>query len=120
MQLKFCPQCGGMEISPAQAGDKCRRCNYLGPMDHGSMDRINEVRKRYRGGAAPAMGLPSANTSPSTSASAASAGGLSGLLPSNSGAPSTPKLVPSNAGAQQLAERLKALKGKSTGDVEFL
>lgn len=115
MQLKFCPQCGGMEISPAQAGDKCRRCNYLGPMDHGSMDRINEVRKRYRGGGAPAMGLPSANPNPNTPS-----GGLSGMLPSGSGAPASPKLVPSNAGAQQLAERLKALKGKSTGDVEFL
>lgn len=103
-----------MEISPAQNGDKCRRCNYLGPMDHGSMDRINEVRKRFRGGGAPAMGLPSSNSSPSAGT------GLSGMASAVKGSAAPTVGTPLNAGAQQLGERLKALKGKSTGDVEFL
>ncbi len=113
----------------AQAGETCKRCRYHGPMDVGSIDHINEVRKRFSRGGTQAPGLPSANagasansniSSPSRAGAPSVGGGLSGMSASIKFDPSAPKPIPSDAGNKMLAERLKALKGKSTGDVEFL
>ena len=118
-----------MELQMAQAGETCKRCRYHGPMDHGSMDRINEVRKRFSRGGTQAPGLPSANAganpnsnvaSPARAGAPSVGGGLSSMSASIKFDPVTPKPIPSDSGNKMLAERLKALKGKSTGDVEFL
>lgn len=90
MQFKYCPQCGSMEFVSSQNGIKCKKCLFPGPMKEGRMDEINEIKKR-----APKMAaLPSAN---------AAAGQALNKTTAN-----------------ELAERLKALKGKSSEDVEFL
>jgi hypothetical protein len=93
------------------------------------MDRINEVRKRFSRGGTQAPGLPSSNagasahadvSSPPRSGAPSIGGGLSGMSASIKFDPAAPKPIPSDSGNKMLAERLKALKGKSTGDVEFL
>ena len=112
MQFKFCPQCGGMEITPSQAGERCRRCNYTGSMSNGPMDKINEIRKRFSRGSS----TPIANSTPRPAGA-----GLGGLIgASKSSSPETMHVPGQGPTQSEIAERLKALKGKSTSDVEFL
>lgn len=110
MQLKFCPQCGGMEIIPSQSGEKCKRCNYMGAMEFGSMERINEIRKRF-GRSGPSGGTSSSN---------ATGAGLGGLIGAKSSVPTNMHVPGQGPTQSEIAERLKSLKGKSTSDVEFL
>ena len=85
MQFTYCPECGSMDFVSIPNGFQCRKCHFLGPMSEGSMDKINEVRKRS----------PRPNRAPA----------------------SPPSASPS---VKELADRLKALKGKSTNEAEFL
>lgn len=88
MQFKYCPQCGNLDFKQDVNGPVCIKCHYAGTLPEGSMDKINEIRKRSRAaGAAPMPSKPTINTDTSV---------------------------------QELALRLKNLKGKSTEDVEFL
>ncbi len=80
-----------MEFVSSQNGPKCKKCLFPGPMKEGPMNEINEAKKRAPRTASAA--LPSA-----------SAGGQS----------------LNQTTANELAARLKALKGKSSEDVEFL
>ncbi len=87
MQFKYCPQCGSMDFARAANGPQCRKCQYTGPLPEGSMDKINEIRRR---------------------------------APKSVSMPVKPVNEDSSASMKQLAEKLKALKGKSTNEVEFL
>lgn len=88
MQFKYCPQCGSMDFASTQNGQRCRKCSHPGPFPEGSMEKINEVKKR-----APRSSTPAPSAQPAENASQS---------------------------MRELAEKLKSLKGKSTGDVEFL
>ena len=85
----------------------------MGAMDRGSMDRINEIRKRFgRGNSASSSGA----SSPSVQGA-----GLGGLIGANKSSIPMNMHVPGQGPTQsEIAERLKSLKGKSTSDVEFL
>lgn len=87
MQFRYCPQCGSMDFVSVQNGQRCRKCSHPGPFPEGSMEKINEIKKR----------APRSVTAPTKA-------------PSESASQSM----------KELAEKLKSLKGKSTGDVEFL
>lgn len=88
MQFKYCPQCGSMDFAPTQNGQRCRKCSHPGPFPEGSMEKINEIKRR----------------APRTTPSAAPA----------------QQAENASQSMRELAEKLKSLKGKSTGDVEFL
>jgi hypothetical protein len=79
-----------MEFVSGQNGPKCRKCLFPGPMKEGPMNEINEAKKRAPRGM--------------TASPSASVGGQS----------------LNQTTANELAARLKALKGKSSEDVEFL
>ena len=91
MQFKYCPQSGSLEHSQTNNRPQCRKCRYAGRMDEGPMDKINEIRKR--------------------------AGRVAAAGPSNAAKPNPEQTKQT---MNELAERLKSLKGKSTEDAEFL
>lgn len=87
MQFKYCPQCGSMDFASSVNGPVCRKCSYHGPLPEGSMEKINEIKKRAPRNISASAPVQSENASQSM---------------------------------KELAAKLKSLKGKSTGDVEFL
>ena len=87
MQFKYCPQCGSMDFASSANGPTCRNCLYHGPLPEGSMEKINEIKKR---------------------------------APRTTAAPAHASSENASQSMKELAEKLKAMKGKSTSDVEFL
>ncbi len=41
MKMKYCPECGSIQIQFTSDGLKCKKCNYLGVMKEDSIDVIN-------------------------------------------------------------------------------
>ncbi len=95
MKHKFCPQCGSLDSKRLVSGmEECLRCKFKGDFKEGSMDEINAFRKSKRPAPEPAAS-------------------------SSAGEPKQtfrPQLGTSN---KELKEKLKSLKGKSTGDYEI-
>ncbi|VVB99089.1 Uncharacterised protein [uncultured archaeon] len=92
MKIKYCPSCGGIDIKALPTSrDQCMKCKFVGEMREGSMDEINQYAKSLKSGIQP-------------------------QLPGQQAGPAGPGV----GGAAQLKAKLNALKGKSTGDVEFL
>ena len=77
-----------MDFTSTPNGPTCRKCSYHGPLPEGSMEKINEVKKR-----APR---------------------------SISSSPAKVQSESASQSMKELAEKLKAMKGTSTSDVEFL
>ncbi len=112
MKFKYCPNCAGISTMQAHEGlFKCSRCNYFGKPEEGTADQINALSKRIKAGmnplnaaqtAAPAPEKPDASSMDSIKESA--------LKPN-----SDKKKIDFVADP-----RLKSLKGKKTGDFEFL
>lgn len=95
MKLTYCPKCAGIDIGIDDKTNqkKCTRCGYLGTMNEGAMDEINSHKMKLN------RSIGSSETF----------------------ADEKVEMPPSAETAQkQLKERLKALKGKSTDDYEFL
>jgi hypothetical protein len=76
-----------MDFAPAQNGLRCRKCSHPGPFPEGSMEKINEIKKRAPRSVSTVPSKPVENASQSM---------------------------------RELADKLKSMKGKSDGDVEFL
>ncbi len=41
MKMKYCPECGSIQIQSTEAGLKCKKCSYIGDMKEDSIDVIN-------------------------------------------------------------------------------
>lgn len=95
MKLTFCPKCVGIDIgTDAKTNQKkCTRCGYLGTMNEGAIDELNSYKLKLN------KGIGSSETFINEHIE----------MPPNS-----------EVTQNQLKERLKALKGKSTDDYEFL
>lgn len=50
MKIKFCPQCGSINVKAFPTGDHCTKCNYSGEMKEDSMDEINKYVKSLKNG----------------------------------------------------------------------
>ena len=95
MQLTFCPKCASIDIGTDSTTGmkKCIRCGYFGKMNEGAMDEINSHKMKLN------RSIGSSETFTDERV----------------------EMPPSYETAQnQLKEKLKALKGKSTENYEFL
>jgi len=41
MKMKYCPECGSIQIQSVETGLKCKKCSYIGDMKEDSIDVIN-------------------------------------------------------------------------------
>jgi DNA-directed RNA polymerase subunit M/transcription elongation factor TFIIS len=41
MKMKYCPECGSIQLQNSMEGLKCKKCNYIGEMNEDSIDVIN-------------------------------------------------------------------------------
>lgn len=54
MKMKYCPNCASMTFKTAANGaEQCRKCGYAGEMKWDSVDIINALGRRVKGGSAP-------------------------------------------------------------------
>lgn len=49
MKIKYCPNCGSLELKQAGLQIQCNRCKFVGEPKEDSMDVINSFRKRMQG-----------------------------------------------------------------------
>ena len=95
MKLKYCPNCASVNIGKNDVGmDFCRKCKYVGAMNEGAMDEINDFIKNLKEGSEPRF-IQAAKFSQR-------------------------KLRDDSPTPDMQKEKLKRLKGKSTENYEFL
>ena len=51
MKMKYCPQCGAVDMKALKTGlFECERCKYVGEPKEGGMDEINRLRTAMKYG----------------------------------------------------------------------
>jgi DNA-directed RNA polymerase subunit M/transcription elongation factor TFIIS len=54
VKFKFCPACGAIDMHVQPDGnEKCNSCQYSGVAMEGAPDKLNEYRKKLKGGYTP-------------------------------------------------------------------
>lgn len=112
MKFSYCPNCAGIStMKPFEGLFKCSRCNYVGKPEEGTADQINSLSRRIKSGLNPLTGAQ--NPQPAQARSDASS--MMAIKESALKPDSDKKKIDIATDP-----RLKSLKGKKTGDFEFL